>query len=502
MASQGLQQVQKQAQTLILAPQLRQSLKILQVSTLELRNVILEELQANPALEELPMDGISIEAPTASADSDNEDADAPDTIDSPENRPERDQLDPERDELHLGENYSALQRLNEDLRELYAEENASHSWTSDDEERRQHFFDSLTTETSLQEHLIRQAQLGEASQEVMAAIEYLVGSLDDSGFLPTPLSDLSLMSGLPLKDLQEAHRVLKTLEPSGIGAANIQECLLIQLAANNQSKSLAATIIRDYYPLLLRRRIPDIARKLSISTDEVQDVLEEIAALDPAPGRKFADDNNRVVIPDVYVERDDSGEWLITLNNDYIPRLRLSTTYKEMLAKGKLTPKERDYIQEKFRSGKFLINSIEQRQQTIERITRALLRFQQGFFEEGVAKLRPLTMNTVAQDVGVHETTVSRAIANKFISTPHGLFEFKYFFTPGYTSQEGQSVSNTTVKDNIAHIIAEENPAHPLSDQEVVGILGERGIKIARRTVAKYREELGILPTHLRRRYD
>lgn len=502
MASQGLQQVQKQAQTLILAPQLRQSLKILQVSTLELRNVILEELQANPALEELPMDGISIEAPTANTENDADDADAPDTVDSRDSSSETSKADPDREELHLGEDYNTLQRLNDDLRELYAEENASHSWTSDDEERRQHFFDSLTTETSLQEHLIRQAQLGEANDEVMAALEYLVGSLDDSGFLPTPLSDLALMSGLPLKDLQEAHRILKTLEPAGIGAANIQECLLIQLNAKGDGKSLASAIIRDHYPLLLRRRIPEIARKLSISTDEVQAILEEIAALDPAPGRKFADDNNRVVIPDVYVEQDESGEWLITLNNDYIPRLRLSGTYKELLAKGKLSAKEREYIQEKFRSGKFLINSIEQRQQTIERITRSLLKFQQGFFNEGVSKLKPLTMNTVAQDVGVHETTVSRAIANKFISTPHGLFEFKYFFTPGYTSEEGQTVSNTTVKDDIARIIGEENPAHPLSDQEVVGILAERGIKIARRTVAKYREELGILPTHLRRRYD
>lgn len=500
MASQGLQQVQKQAQTLVLAPQLRQSLKILQVSTLELRNVILEELQSNPTLEELPMDGISIEAPTADAEGDSADGDSGDSQDS--TTPDRNSSDPDREELRLGEDYNTLQRLNEDLRELYSEENASYSWTSDDEERRQHFFDSLTTETSLQEHLIRQAQLTEASDEVMAAFEYLVGSLDDSGFLPTPLSDLALMSGLPLKDLQDALQLLKTLEPPGIGAANIQECLLIQLNSKGAGKSTAAIIIRDYYPLLLRRRIPEIARKLSVSTDEVQDILEEIATLDPAPGRKFADDNNRVVIPDVYVEKDESNEWQITLNNDYIPRLRLSTIYKELLAKGKLTPKEREYIQEKFRSGKFLINSIEQRQQTIERITRSLLTFQQGFFEEGVSKLKPLTMNTVAQDVGVHETTVSRAIANKFISTPHGLFEFKYFFTPGYTSEEGQTVSNTTVKDDIARIIGEEDPAHPLSDQDVVGILSERGIKIARRTVAKYREELGILPTHLRRRYD
>jgi RNA polymerase sigma-54 factor len=234
--------------------------------------------------------------------------------------------------------------------------------------------------------------------------------------------------------------------------------------------------------------------------DDVQDAIEDIGRLDPAPGRKFADDNNRVVVPDVAVEKD-GDEWKIHLNNDYIPRLRISHTYKEMIARGSLTKQERDYLRERMRSGKFIINSIEQRQQTIERITREILKVQRDFFDEGVHKLRPLTMTQIADAVGVHETTVSRAIANKYIRTPHGVFDMKFFFTPGYENATGESVSNKSVKEMINELVSLEDKSHPLSDQELVSKLHEKGIKIARRTVAKYREELGLLPSNLRRDY-
>jgi RNA polymerase sigma-54 factor len=235
--------------------------------------------------------------------------------------------------------------------------------------------------------------------------------------------------------------------------------------------------------------------------EEIQAAIEEIGTLDPAPGRRFADDSNRVVVPDVTVEKD-GDKWRIDLNSDYIPRLRISQTYRELIAKGQLSKEERDYLRERMRSGRFLINSIEQRQQTIERITREILKVQGEFFEHGVSKLKPLTMTQVADVVGVHETTVSRAIANKYIKTPHGVFEFKYFFTPGYQAQSGDAVSNTSVKEMIGDLIAGEDRAHPLSDQEIVAKLLAKGINIARRTVAKYREELGLLPSNLRREYS
>jgi RNA polymerase sigma-54 factor len=489
MPSQGFQQVQKQTQSLVLAPQLRQSLKILQVSALELRDVVLEELQTNPTLEELPMDGESLDA----SSTDKSQAESP---------READAVPAEEKEMELGSrDFEMYNQMHEDYRESMAEDNGNYSYTAEDDERRKHFFDSITSESSLQEELTRQAKLTEAAPGVLKAFDYVVGSLDDSGFLTSALPDLALSSSLPLADVQEASRLLKTLDPPGIGAASLRECLLIQLEATGKKGSVAWQIIRDYYELLLRRRIPELARRVGVSADAVSEAMEEIAALDPAPGRRFSADSNRVVVPDVTVYKDEMGEWIIVLNNDYIPRLRLAPAYKDLLAKGTLAKKDKDYIQDKFRSGKFIISSIEQRQQTIERITREILKFQKDFFEEGPAKLRPLTMSQVADVVGVHETTVSRAIANKYIQTPHGLFDMKYFFTPGYKGEGGESVSNTSVKDRIAKIIEGEDTAHPLSDQQIVAILGKEGITIARRTVAKYREELGILPTNLRRQY-
>lgn len=347
---------------------------------------------------------------------------------------------------------------------------------------------------------MRQAEMADLSPKAIEAMQHLLGSLDDRGFLTVTPADVALQTGLPLEAVQEAVTALKAFEPPGIGAQNLPECLLAQLAAKGRRDSLAARIIRDHFELLARRRIPELARKLGAASDDVQGAIEEIGKLDPAPGRRFAEDQNRVVVPDVTVEHDGSG-WKIHLNNDYIPRLRISSTYRDLIAKGSLSKGERDYLRERMRAGKFLIDSIEQRQRTIERITREILKAQMPFFEHGVSKLQPLTMTQIADVVGVHETTVSRAIANKYIRTPHGVFEFKYFFTPGYQNDSGASVSNTSVKEMIADLVAGEDKAAPSSDQEIVARLQEKGINIARRTVAKYREELGILPSNLRRDY-
>ncbi len=497
MAGPGFSQDlrQRQTQSLVLAPQLRQSLKILQVAALDLRSVIQEELQVNPTLEELPMDGMSLEKESEDRerDSQNHDGEGPTT-------PQAEGESPEREQMDFSKEYDILTKLDEDWRDFMSNVGGTQPFTSDDAEKRQHFFDSLVSETSLQEHLMRQAEMTDLDEPAMKAMQHLVGSLDDRGFLTQAPSDVALQTALPLETVQEALRVLKTFEPAGIGAKDLSECLILQLQAKNCSDSLAARIVRDHFALLTRRRIPEIARKIGAHMDDVQIAIEEIGTLDPAPGRRFADDSNRVVVPDVTVE-EDRGEWKIILNNDYIPRLRISNTYKEMIAKGALSKDERDYVRERIRSGKFLINSIEQRQQTIERITREIIRVQEEFFKEGVAKLKPLTMTQIADAVGVHETTVSRAIANKFIKTPHGVFDFKFFFTPGYQADSGASVSNTSVKEMIDELVALEDKSQPLSDQEIVAKLQEKGINIARRTVAKYREELGLLPSNLRRDY-
>lgn len=485
MSGPGLNQSfqQRQTQQLMLAPQMRQSLKILQVAALDLRQTIQEELQANPALEEMPMDDVSLEKSASSGDENS----APD--------------DDPREEMDFSKDQQMLERIGQDWRDHMSDTAGVRQTTSEEEERRQHFYDSLTTETSLQQHLMQQAELAEASEQTLDALRYLIGSLDDRGYLTSTLSDLALLTNLPLETMQEAAKVLKSFEPAGIGAENLADCLLIQLNHQGRGKSVAARIVRDHFELLVRRRIPDLSRKMGLSPEIIQEAIEIIGTLDPAPGRRFAEDSNRVVVPDVTVEKE-NGEWQILLNQDYIPRLRLSGTYKDLIAKGKLSKQESDYLREKLRSGKFIINAIEQRQRTIERITREILKHQQEFFEEGVSKLKPLTMTQIADIIGVHETTVSRALANKYIKTPHGVFEMKFFFTSGYQSQDGEAVANTSVKEMIADIIAAEDPGQPRSDQEIVGLLQEKGLKIARRTVAKYREELGLLPSNLRRRYD
>ena len=488
MAAHGFNQElrQKQTQSQVLAPQLRHSLKILQVATQDLRTTIQEELQTNPSVEELPMESVSLDD-SKSNQNDSESSSNDDSSDF--------------DEVRFDETFEILNKLDQDWHDHFAEAGSNgQMFTTEDAERRDHFFDSLVAEESLQEHLLSQAALTDISKAEMRAIEYIIGSLDNNGFLTTPLSDLALASGLSLRELQTGHQLLKSFDPPGIGAFDLQDCLATQLKLLGLRNSDAYEIVLNYFKLLTRRRIPDIARKMGISSEDVKIAIDEIGLLNPSPGRKFSEDTNRSVLPDVVVARD-GDNWKVSLNSDYIPRLRISPIYKEMIAKGQLSKQEKEYIQEKMRSGKFLISSIEQRQQTIERIAKEIVKIQSEFLDEGVSKLRPCTMTQVADKVGVHETTVSRAIANKYVQTPHGVFDLKYFFTPGYEVVDGESISNTSVKDMIQQLVSNEEPSKPLSDQGIVALLKDKDIKIARRTVAKYREELGILPSNLRRQY-
>src|SRR5262245_55477006 len=286
MAGPGLNQSfhQRQTQQLVLAPQMRQSLKILQVAALDLRATVQEELQSNPTLEELPMDDVSLEKNAQSGD----EKDAPN--------------DDAREELDFSKDFQVLEKIGQDWRDQMSDNGGVRQNTSEDEERRQHFFDSLTNETSLQEHLMQQAEMADCPPPVLEALRFLVGSLDDRGYLTSTLSDLALLAHLPLETMKEAAKLLKSFEPAGIGAESLADCLLIQLAQKGREKSVAARIIRDHFELLVRRRIPDLARKTGLAPEVIQEAIEEIGTLDPAPGRRFADDANRVVVADVSVE--------------------------------------------------------------------------------------------------------------------------------------------------------------------------------------------------------
>ena len=274
----------------------------------------------------------------------------------------------------------------------------------------------------------------------------------------------------------------------------------MQLERAGQRETLEYRIVKEFMEALGKLRIPEIARGIGCGVDEVQEAMANIARLEPRPGRAYLPDNDQYVLPEVFVQKS-GDDFVVTTNNEYIPHLRISNTYKDLMARSNNSAEVRNYIREKIRAGKFLIKSLHQRQETILNIAREIVKRQRQFMEKGVAFLKPLTMVQIAEVVGVHETTVSRAVSGKYMDTPQGIFEMKYFFTAGIHTASGVGMSNTSVKDMIAEIFKHEDTSKPLSDQEVVKMLKEKGIVIARRTVAKYRTELNILPSNLRKVY-
>ena len=463
----GLSQTQSLSQQQVLAPQLQQSLQILQAPMLELRALIQSEIEANPTIE----------------------------VEDSEPKIE----DKQREAEEFDAEFDRLSKLDEEWRD-YMSQNASYAKrNSDDEERRQFFFDSLSEEQTLQQHLLEQLRSTDLSKSDLQLGELLIGNIDDVGVLTTTPEEISRNTGLEAEDLVRVLDVVQTFHPVGVGARDLRECLLIQLKRIGKEHSLEWKIASSHIEDLGKKRFPEIARRCGTTVDCVQRAATFIATLDPKPGQIFSPDPNHYVLPDVTVEKI-AGEWVISLNGDQIPHLRISNTYKDLMAQ---QSKEdvRDYIRDKIRSGKFLIKSIHQRQQTISNIAHEIVKRQLEFLDAGPSGLKPMTMVQIADCVGVHETTVSRAISGKYMATPHGVFEMKYFFTPGYQTAGGESVSNTSVKGVIAELVAKEEPKSPLSDKEIVELLEQRGIPIARRTVAKYRNELNILPSNMRKSF-
>src|SRR5205809_4792082 len=348
--------------------------------------------------------------------------------------------------------------------------------------------------------LITQVRESGLPEDQRPTAEMLIGNIGDYGYLKASVEELAASTGLPAEQVLSVLKVIQSFDPPGVGARDLRECLLLQLDRSGQQKTLEYRIVSDFMEALGKRRIPEIARGTNHEVDEVQEALERIARLEPRPGRAFLPDNDQYILPEVFVQKS-GDDFNVSTNNEHIPHLRISNIYKDLMSHRENTAEVRNYIREKIRAGKFLIKSLHQRQQTILNIAREIVRRQREFMEKGVAFLKPLTMVQVAEVVGVHETTVNRAVSGKYMETPQGIYEMKYFFTSGIQTTSGVGVSNTSVKELIADMIKEEKTSKPLSDEEIVKLLTDKGIKIARRTVAKYRFELNILPSHLRKVY-
>jgi RNA polymerase sigma-54 factor len=471
MAGQGMHQSQNLSLQQVLAPQLQQSLLILQAPLLELRNLVQQEMETNPVLEELPNE------PESPASTDTAAADQ-----------------------EFKEEFDKLAKLDEEWRDYMAQSSGYSARSQEDEEKRQFFFDSIVTQETLQQHLMSQLNQQVLNANDRKTAELIIGNIDDNGFLQTTPEEMALNTGIPQEDFEHILTLIQSFYPPGVGARNLQECLLIQLKRAGKGNGLEYKIIAEHMPDLGKRRFPEIARRMGVTVEQVQKCANNIAQLEPRPGAIFAEAPKNYVVPDVTVEKI-NGEYQIILNGEQIPHLRISNTYKDIMAKEGNGNEVKDYIRDKIRSGKFLIKSIHQRQQTISNIAHQIVSRQREFFEHGSSQLKPMTMVQIADAVGVHETTVSRAISGKYMATPQGVYEMKYFFTPGYQTSSGESMSNTSVKEAILDLVKNEDGNAPLSDKEIVEILSKRGIPIARRTVAKYRTELNILPSNMRRKY-
>src|SRR5215468_7029559 len=496
--AQGFQLSQRLTQSLVLAPQLQQSLALLQAPTLELKALVEQELQQNPVLEE----AASPEMEQQEKETDPERVEVADpteppsdlTFDPASEKPSNEPVDDFQAE------FDRLVQLDQEWRDHFAQSSIPTRVSAEEEEKRQFMFDSLVASTSLQEVLLEQVRESALPEDKWQVAEMLIGNIDEYGYLKATIEELAASTGLAAENILEVLKVIQSFDPPGVGARDLRECLMLQLERAGQKDTLEYRVVSEFMEALGKRRIPEIARGTGTEVDEVQDAMENIARLEPRPGRSYLADNDQYILPEVFVQRS-GDDFVVSTNNEHIPHLRISNTYKDLMSQGENSSEVRNYIREKIRAGKFLIKSLHQRQQTILNIAKEIVNRQRDFMEKGVAHLKPLTMVQVAEVVGVHETTVSRAVSGKYIQTPQGIFEMKYFFTSGIQTASGDGMSNTSVKDMIADIFKDEDPAKPLSDQAVVRMLQDKGIVIARRTVAKYRTELNILPSNLRKVY-
>jgi len=479
---------QKLSQQLVMTPQLRQAIKILQVSRAELETLIDEEMAENPVLEEGLEQEEEEERPRTeeplAAEANGEDT-------WPEAREQREttaEIEPGQREIDWKE---YLDNYSNDW-------HGSSATAADyDDEKRPTLENTLVRSLSLTEHLIWQLRMGNLRSDEESVAALLIGNMDKDGYLQVDIEDVAFETHEDYDLVERALQRIQDLDPPGVGARDLRECLLLQIRTHAKQDSVAARIVRDHLGLLESKRYDKIAKELGCPIEEVVEAAQYISTLEPKPGRNFGDGDVRYITPDVFVQKV-GDEWVVTLNDEGLPRLRVSGYYRRVLGDATVGDAKR-YVQEKMRAAAWLIKSIQQRQRTMYLVTQSIVRFQHTFFEHGISHLKPLVLKDVAMDIGMHESTVSRATANKYVHTPQGTFELKFFFTSSLQGTDGDEVSAESVKERIREIIAAEDPRHPLSDQHIAKMLSKEHVGIARRTVAKYREMMGVLPSSKRR---
>src|SRR5213594_3040413 len=472
----------RQSQRVVMTPLLQQAIQLLQLSTLELQEVVQKELLENPLLEEVTPD--TPETP----------ADAPVTADTPP-APTVEQLttettppNTERQTDELPFDFNAVMSADDDHEER--------SLVSQEDREDLPFENVVRNQVSLADHLEEQLRFATEDPVVRRIGTEIIGNLDEDGYLRAELEEVAQRCSVTAEEVNKVLTLVQGFEPPGVAARNIQECLLLQLRRDPLPDPVTVEIIEAHFDDLSRRRYPDIARAMKLPVDRIMESVEEIMGLEPKPGRRFGGNDSRYIVPDVYVYKLGT-DYTIVLNEDGVPRLRVNALYRSLLRSS--GDEARQYVEQKLRSALWLIKSVDQRQRTLRKVTQSIVKFQREFLDKGLPYLRPLSLRDVGEDISMHESTISRVTTNKYVETPQGLFELKFFFHSGIASGDGEMVSSVSVKKMIQDLLANEDAVKPLSDQELAGILKGRGLTIARRTVAKYREELGIVPSHQRR---
>ncbi len=469
----------RQSQRVVMTPLLQQAIQLLQLSTLELQEVVQKELLENPLLEEVPAEGPEPPETTPAAETPPGPTAEPAPLEPPP-------ADSERRVDDLPFDLTAVMFDDQEERSLVAQEDRDEL----------PFENMVRSQSSLADHLDEQLRLTTEDPLVRRVGTEIIGNLDEDGYLRAELTEIAERCGVSVADVERVLALVQGFDPPGVAARSIQECLLIQLRSDPNPDPVSVEIVEQHFDDLTRRRYPDIARALKLPLDRIMESVEEIMGLEPKPGRRFGGSDSRYIVPDVIVQKM-GNDYVVVLNEDGIPRLRVNSLYRSLLRNS--GDEARQYVEQKLRSAVWLIKSVDQRQRTLRKVTQSIVKFQREFLDKGLPYLRPLSLRDVGEDIGMHESTISRVTTNKYVETPQGLFELKFFFHSGIASGNGEMVSSVSVKKMIQDLLANEDPSKPLSDQEVAQILKGRGLVIARRTVAKYREELGILPSHQRR---